>query len=99
MTPLQDWLIAAGTACGIPVVAPFALLLPSGAVVKASALLMGLGDAKGMLIFHTFDEIRELSEEIRDAGYGYSTLSEPDSGEPLDLDSFKEMFRDWGWKG
>lgn len=52
-----------------------------------------------MLLFRTYDEVREVSQALQNAGYGYSVVDEPRPDEEFDLSSFQEMFRDWGWSG
>ncbi len=52
-----------------------------------------------MLIFRSYGEIQPYAEEIVRSGYGYSILDEPRPDENFDLESFKEMFFDWGWTG
>jgi hypothetical protein len=99
MTRLQEWLKVAGSAAGIPVKAPFSVALPSGASVEAAALIVGIGSPRGMIVVTSFDQIRDHVQELVTTGYGYTTLSEPSQNESLDIESFKEMFRDWGWSG
>jgi len=50
-----------------------------------------------MLIVGDYDEISDHLECLRLSGYGFSVLSEPGHDEVFDVESAKEMFRDWGW--
>jgi hypothetical protein len=52
-----------------------------------------------MLVLASYATIREHLQQVSDAGYGFSVLSEPPVGEPFELETFVEMFRDWGWAG
>ena len=99
MERLQEWLELAGKEMGVSVIAPFNLVLSSGKELQVPALVAGIGGREGMLIVTSFNDIRDYVDELVSAGYGYSTLSEPEPNEKLDIDAFKEMFRDWGWKG
>ena len=99
MTRLQEWLKIAGAATGVVVEAPYVFRLPSGGAVDAVALLRHVGGREGMIIVTSFDQVKHHMEELLAAGYGYSVLSEPAPGEPLDLEEMKRMFRDWDWNG
>jgi len=63
------------------------------------ARIRDLGAANGMLIFEKYEDFCELAERLLDAGYGFSVLDEPGQQEEFDLQSFEEMFADWGWSG
>ncbi len=52
-----------------------------------------------MLLFRTYEEVRDCAQALLDAGYGYCVVDEPRPDEIFDLASFQEMFRDWGWSG
>jgi hypothetical protein len=52
-----------------------------------------------MLLFRTYDEVRDSAQALLDMGYGYSVIDEPLPDEEFYLESFQEMFRDWGWSG
>ena len=99
MERLQEWLRRAGMETGISVIAPFKLSLPSGKEICAPALISHIGGREGMLIVVSFSDISDYVGEITSPGYGYSTLSEPAPNEAFDIEVFKDMFRDWGWKG
>jgi hypothetical protein len=77
----------------------FELVLGEGRVVRTVARLPDLGAPMGMLIVRSYDEIATCSKELISAGYGYSVLDEPSPGEEFDSQSFRTMFRDWGWSG
>jgi hypothetical protein len=50
-----------------------------------------------MIVVDRFDEIRGNHSELVKAGYGYSVLSNLSPSEDYDLDTYIEMFSDWGW--
>ena len=84
---------------GIEVVGPFEAILVSGARVRVPLLVRCFGGAKGMLVLSDYSLVENQTDEIVQAGYGYSVLSEPDAGEEYDRDVFIEMLGDWGWWG
>lgn len=77
----------------------FSLSLSGGRHLTSFARIADLGAPNGMLLFRTYDEVRDVSQALQDAGYGYSVVDEPRPDEEFDLASFQEMFRDWGWSG
>lgn len=48
-----------------------------------------------MLVFRNYDDIGPICDQIVSAGYGYSVMDEPAGDEPFDLESWREVFRDW----
>jgi hypothetical protein len=99
MKRLPEWLWRACAELGLRVDLDFKLSLPNGLEMSVVARIRDLGAANGMLIFESYDEISNFTKELLDAGYGFSVLDEPSPQEGFDLDSFKEMFIDWGWSG
>lgn len=97
MSKLLDWLQASCLALGLRLDVPFSLDLGGGRVVHAVARVRDLGEVNGMLIVRSYDEVRDLLNELRQTGYGFSVLDEPLPSEDFDLDSFREMFMEWGW--
>jgi hypothetical protein len=71
----------------------------AGQEIEAVARIADLGAPNGMLVLSTYDAVRNLTDKLQEAGYGFSVLDEPDPREEYDLESFKAMFRDWGWAG
>jgi hypothetical protein len=67
--------------------------------LQALAKIATVGAAKGMLVFLSYETIRNSTEKLLDAGFGFTILDEPASEEEFDLESFKTMIRDWGWAG
>lgn len=97
MSKLLEWLKAACIALGVRLDEPYSLNLGSGRVVHALARIHGMGDVNGVLIVRSYGEVRDLLNELKLAGYGFSVLDEPGPSEEFDLDSYREMFADWGW--
>ena len=86
---------------GLDVVTPFELALASGARARVPVLIHGFGGPRGMLIV---DEYRESlangwAEEVVQAGYGFSVMSDPGSAEEYDRAVTIEVLADWGWYG
>ncbi len=99
MNRLSERLWRACSELGLQVELGFELTLSGGRELTAVALIRHLGAQNGMLIFKSYDEISSVTKELLDAGYGFSVLDEPSPNEEFELDSFKEMFIDWGWSG
>ena len=95
---LEEWFEAARD-LDLDIQAPFLLVLESGAHIKTRLLLKNFGAVNGMLIVTDWDTIAQFAEEIVEAGYGYSTLSESDDRDQYNHYGFVEMLRDWGWSG
>ena len=99
MSRLSEWLWRACSALGVRAELGFRLVLQDGTEVHTIARLPDLGAPKGMLLLASYDQVHSHSQVLLDAGYGYSVLNEPRPQEDFDLDSFRDMFKDWGWSG
>jgi len=77
----------------------FELVLKDGTKVHTIARVRDLGAPNGMLLLTSYQAVRNCSQQLLDAGYGYSVLDEPRPDEEFDLNSFQNMFNDWGWSG
>src|SRR5689334_8412927 len=99
MTRLQSMLSRACEELGLTVAIPFTMSLPDGGELRAQALLPQLGASKGMVIVSNYEDLLGRADELVASDYGYSVLSEPEPTETYDVESFAEMFRDWGWSG
>lgn len=97
MTKLQSFLERASRELEITIVVPFGLTLRDGVQITAQALLPDLGADKGMIVVNHLDELQGVASELLGLGYGYSVLDEPLTSEEFDLESYVEMFCDWGW--
>jgi hypothetical protein len=99
LSQLTEWLWRACSTSRLHAELAFRLTLPSGRELIAVARIADLGAPNGMLLFRTYDEVRDSVQALLDMGYGYSVVDEPRPDEEFDLESFQEMFRDWGWSG
>lgn len=97
MNKLRGYLLRAGDDLGIKVIVPFILLLKSGRKLSAEALLPELGAPNGTIVCKSTDDYLEILNEIKNEGYTCSSFGEPLSNEEYDVESYKEMFLDWGW--
>lgn len=93
---LTQWKIAAND-LGIEIEAPFDLMLPSGVHLQVPILVRHFGASKGMLVVSDYALVKNLTDEIVRAGYGYSTMDEPRKGEEYTREIFIEVLADWGW--
>ena len=99
MTNLAKQLSQACSTLGLQAEFGFTLSLGEGAEIRAVARILDLGAPNGMLVVNSYDEIKNYSKRLIEAGYGYSVLSEPIRDEKVDLKSLQEMFIEWGWSG
>ena len=99
MNSLIQVLARACEELGLQIEFDFTLMLTDRSRIVALSHIPLLGAPSGMLIFRTYDEVQSHAEELIHAGYGYTVLDEPRPDECFDLESFKEMFIDWGWCG
>jgi hypothetical protein len=98
MTRLQSALQRACQDLSLSVVIPFVLTLREDVQINAQALLPQLGSPNGMIVVNHYDDLCGMANEIVNAGYGYSVLDDPMPSEDYDLDSYMDMFSDWGWE-
>lgn len=94
-----SWLVRACDELGLHVDREFTITLDGKHMVHAVARVRGLGAESGMLVILDYDEVKAHLTEITRSGYGFSILDEPSSQEEYDLESYAQMFRDWGWSG
>jgi hypothetical protein len=97
MTKLQTFIQRACHDVGLSIVVPFGLIMRDGIQVNAQAFLPQLGGPNGMIIVNCYDDLFGTSNELESMGYGYSVLDEPLPSEEYELESFIEIFSDWGW--
>lgn len=94
MTRLQEELCMACELLGIDIEIGCVLFLKDGQKINTVALIPSLGGPNGMVIVKSTDDILPI---WNDFNYGFSVLDEPSENAAFDLDSFREMFVDWGW--
>lgn len=87
---------AIGEKFGIAVEAPYQEYTDDFQI-EASALLPDFGGPRGMLIFYSFEKIKEIHRRLTKNGFGYSVLSAPEDPSEIDEEAVIEMLRDWGW--
>ena len=97
MTRQQPCLQRACEELGLELVIPFTLILREGVQIDAQALMPQLGGPKGMIIVTHYNDLRGMDSELERLGYGFSVFGEPNPSEHFDLESYVEMFSDWGW--
>jgi hypothetical protein len=95
---LASWKHAAND-LGIEVSGPYDVVLPTGARFQVPVLVRNFGGSKGMLVLSDYAIVKDWSDEVVQAGYGYSIMSEPEAGEEYARDVFIEVLADWGWRG
>lgn len=95
---LAKWKQAAGD-LGIDVAGPLEVPLPSGARVRVPVLVRCFGAPEGMLVLSDYALVKDWTDEIVQAGYAYSIMSEPEAGEEYARDVLIEVLADWGWRG
>jgi hypothetical protein len=84
---------------GLEIVTPFELTLASGARILVPVLVHHFGALKGMLVLSDYSLIRSVIEEITQAGYGFSVLSEPNEARVYVRVDYIKLLMDWGWAG
>ena len=94
-----EWLLKNSEVLGIQIDSPYVASLPGSPVVSAQARVRMFGGANGMLLFRDVDEMCGKSEQLVEAGYGYSVLGQDHPNDVYDLASTKDMLADWGWQG
>jgi hypothetical protein len=99
MNKMQEHLFRAGSDLGLQVVIPFEITLKSGRRVVAEALLPELGAPRGTVVFRSFDDCLNIHNDLKDLGYTCSAFGEPQPNELYEVESYKEMFAEWGWMG
>lgn len=97
MNKLEADLHKACTDLGLRMDSSVLIKLNDGRSLTANALIYELGSRNGILIFDKCDSIDGLESAIVDSGYSYSVLDGVSPQEAYDLDSYVELFSDWGW--
>jgi hypothetical protein len=99
MSKRTDWLVETSKRLGVLIDIPYWVTLRDGTRLEAIARIQEIGGIKGMLIFGPSANIREQLKQLIAEGYGCATLDEPAANENFDIETAKEMLRDWSWCG
>lgn len=99
MNKQQEFLVRACAELDLEISIGDSIEISSGAFVYPLAHIKDVGGKRGTVIFSTFDNIGVPTSDLIDSGYSYSVYSSPAAEEEFDLDSYLEMFVDWGWAG
>jgi hypothetical protein len=95
---VQFWSKAADE-LGFQIVAPFEVTLGRGAKLQVPLLVLHFGAKHGMLVVPSYETVKDVANELVEAGYGFSVLSEPESHDDYVREEYIEVLRDWGWSG
>lgn len=98
MSILKNQLIRACDELGLAIESEFVWTAGDGRVFRPLVRLSSVGPPSGMLVFLRYDEFKAYADEIVQAGFGYSVLSELSSRDEYDLAGYEEMFADWDGK-
>ncbi len=95
---LQEELARAGRELGVRVVIGYIACLANRAEIPTQALFPDLGGRLGTVVFESLDACdAETRRELIDEGFSISTISQPSGNQEFDVDSYAEMFEEWGW--
>ena len=97
MTNLQLSLQRACYELDLSIIIPFLLTVRKDIQINAQALLPKIGAQKGMIIVNRYDDLLGIASDLSVMGYGYSVLGDPLPAENYNLESYIDMFSDWGW--
>jgi hypothetical protein len=99
MNRVQESLVHAAQELGVRVVLAYVAVLSDGKQIPTHALFPDLGGAFGTLVFDSTDVLDpEARRDLVAQGYSISTFSQPlPKEEEFDLESYAEMFSEWGW--
>ena len=100
MSLLRQYWKQAGKDLGFEVEAPFQVCLPNAGSITVDLLVKNFGAKNGMLIVTDFNKISDFADYlVNNMGYGYSTLSDYNVGDPYIQEDLVEVLQDWGWTG
>ena len=96
MTKRQEFLKNACDRLGLTIQLNVEVTLSSGNKTKADAVISQVNHKFRMFIFEDTTNSKEFQRLI-DQGDGFTSFGEPGANEKFDLDSYAEMFREWGF--
>jgi hypothetical protein len=94
----ESW-VRAGARLGVEVTAPFLLPLRDGPQIEAPAMVHRFGTADGFLVVLDGHVLQSVMHRMGRAGYGLWTTDARDTCASWDLDRFRRVLRDMGWRG
>lgn len=94
---MREHLQRSAAELGIRIVSPFNTKLPSGFELTAEALFPDVGAPNGTVVVESNDSVAAIGRELKQMNYTLSSFGAPRENEEIDLESYKEMFREWGW--
>ena len=95
MTKKQEFLKNACDQCGLDIQLNVEVATLSGSNATADAVISQSNGLR-MFIFEITPD-RTVLQKLREQGDGCSSFGEPLANEKFDLDSYVEMFREWGF--
>ena len=98
MNRMQEWLVRAAQELGVRVVVAYVAVLTNEKQILTQALFPDLGGAFGTLVFDSTDVLEpENRRGLLAQGYAISAFSEPLPKQEFEVESYAEMFSEWGW--
>ncbi|HWV16075.1 MAG TPA: hypothetical protein VN030_11660 [Cellvibrio sp.] len=99
MQQLQLMWKKAAVQLAIELVAPFEFNISDTFSLHACFLVKDFGAENGMLVFNSYLEIKPYLGEIKQAGYGFSIMADPEQENEFASGDYMEVLGDWGWTG
>jgi len=96
-TLMRDHLKRVATELGMRIVSPFHTKLPSGLELTAEALFPDVGAPNGTVVVESNDSVAAIGRELKQMNYTLSSFAAPREKQEIDIESYKEMFREWSW--
>lgn len=79
------------------IVAPFGIRLPSGLELTAEALFPDFGAPNGTVVIESRSRVAGVGSELKKLHYTLSSFRAPLEGQEVNIQSYADMFREWGW--
>ena len=95
MNRMQEFLARAAQELGVRIFLAHVVVLSNGRQIPTQALFPDLGGTFGTIVFDSPDP--ESERDLIAQGYSISTYLQPPPTEEFDLESYAEMFSEWGW--
>lgn len=95
---LADYLRLGCRRFGLEFQEAYVARLPGGILLPSVGRIVGLGAPNGMPIFGNSRTVAPHWAALSKADFGISVLSDPIANREIDVEAFKEMITDWGWR-